>query len=140
MNSRAHLIVLVLTLSLAGCSFERDPGVSSFSAHGPTVEVNDGNFAEVVLQAEQPVLVDFWATWCGPCQAIAPMVGELAAEYDGRALVAKLDVEVASKTAAEFGVESIPTLIVFHRGQEVSRVVGMTSKSDLASRLDSALQ
>ncbi len=134
--------VLTATVLLVGCNSQRDTETTSTSSavHGPTVAVNDGNFDEIVLQSDKPVLVDFWATWCGPCQMIAPVVGELATDYEGRAVVAKLDTDEAGETAARYGVDAIPTLIVFHQGQEVSRTVGLTTKEELARKLDEVLR
>ena len=80
------------------------------------IALTDDNFSDEVLSAELPVLVDFWATWCGPCRMIAPIVEELSSEYEGKAKVCKLDVDTAQKTAAEFGIRSIPTLLIFKEG------------------------
>jgi thioredoxin 1 len=144
MYRQMGMTMILASLTLTACNSSRvtetPTGSDSSGATGPTVEVNDGNFEQVVLQSDKPVLVDFWATWCGPCQMIAPIVGELAAEYEGRAVVAKLDVDVAGQTAAQYHVEEIPMLIVFHQGREVSRTVGVTSKEELARKLDAALQ
>jgi thioredoxin 1 len=84
-------------------------------------------------------LVDFWAAWCGPCKIIAPLIDELAGAYDGRATVAKVDVDQEGALAEQFGVQSIPTLLIMKDGQEVNRFIGVTSKEDLAAALDSAL-
>ena len=104
------------------------------------VVVDGSNFEEVVLKSDKPVLVDFWATWCGPCHIIAPTVEEIAKDYEGRAVVAKLDVDKAEDIATRYEVSSIPTLIVFKGGEEVARVVGVAKKSELTSRLDAALE
>jgi thioredoxin 1 len=101
--------------------------------------VTDQSFDREVLAGQQPVLVDLWAAWCGPCRMIAPLVHELAAEYAGRAKVAKLNVDENPETAARFGIASIPTLLIFKNGQLVDRIVGAVSKKALVSRLNAQL-
>ena len=103
------------------------------------VEVNDSNFDQVVLKAEKPVLVDFWAAWCGPCRMVAPVVEELVGEYDGKVTMAKLNVDENPKTASQFGIMSIPTLIIFKNGSPVSNIVGFRPKAELKRTLDAAL-
>ena len=103
------------------------------------VAVTDDNFSTEVLDANVPVLVDFWAAWCGPCRMVAPIVEELASEYDGRAKVAKLDVDAAQKTAMEFGIRSIPTLLIFKEGKVSDQVIGAIPKEQIAEKLDAAL-
>jgi len=104
-------------------------------------EVNATTFeVEVIAQShERPVAVDFWADWCGPCKMIAPVVEELAEEYDGQIVFAKVDVDSSPLTAAEYGIRSIPTLLVFKDGSPVDQVVGAVPKAVLKQRLDSAL-
>jgi thioredoxin 1 len=106
---------------------------------GHPVTVTDADFDRVVLGANVPVLVDFWAAWCGPCRFVAPVVEELAQDFAGQALMAKLDVDANQAVAQRYGVMSIPTLILFRGGQEVDRVVGAQPKQVLQQRLEAHL-
>ena len=103
------------------------------------IAVNDNNFESVVLKAKLPVLVDFWAAWCSPCRMVAPLVDELANEYEGKVVFAKLDVDGNPKTASKYGIMSIPTLLIFKNGKPVSHIVGFRPKSELKKSLDAAL-
>jgi thioredoxin 1 len=103
------------------------------------IALTDENFSEEVLQSSQPVLVDFWAAWCGPCRMVAPIVEEIAGEYDGRAKVCKLDVDTAQKTAGEFGIRSIPTLLIFKGGKVADQVIGAVPKAQITEKLDAVL-
>ena len=103
------------------------------------VHVSDEEFEQKVLKSEQPVLVDFWAPWCGPCKMIAPAVEELAKEYDGKAMVAKVNTDDHPLWASRFGIMGIPTLIVFRDGKEVDRVVGAVRKEVLKGKLEKVL-
>lgn len=99
--------------------------------------VDDSNFQGEVLQSDKPVLVDFWAIWCGPCKMIAPTIEELAKEYDGKLKVAKMDVDANPKTAMQYGIRSIPTLLIFKGGQVVEQIVGAVSKRHLIDKVTS---
>lgn len=103
-----------------------------------TIEITDANFNEV-LDTEKPVLIDFWAEWCGPCKMIGPIVKELANDYDGKAVIGKVNVDENPGTAAQFGIRSIPTLLVFKGGEIVDKQIGAVPKAVLAGKLDAQL-
>ena len=100
--------------------------------------INDANFAET-LNTDKPVMVDFWATWCGPCRAIAPVVEELAQEYEGKAVIGKCTVDECDDVPMKYGIRSIPTLLFFKNGELVDRLVGASSKSAIAQKIDALL-
>lgn len=100
------------------------------------LNTTDASFEQDVLQSTLPVLVDFWAPWCGPCKAIAPILEDLAGEYAGKATIAKINVDDNKDVAAKYGIRSIPTLFVFKGGERVEAIVGLQSKEQLAQALD----
>lgn len=108
-------------------------------ASDKVLTLSGANWAGSVEQSATPVLVDFWAVWCGPCRMIAPIVEELAGEYEGKVTVAKLNVDENQALAAKYGVMSIPTLLVFKGGQPVERIVGFMPKKDLKARIDAVI-
>lgn len=101
-----------------------------------TVEITDANFETEVLQSDKPVMIDFWAVWCGPCRMIAPIVDEVAQEYDGKVKVGKVNVDENPGIAANYGIRSIPTLLFFTKGQVQEQVVGAVSKQQIVDILD----
>ncbi len=103
------------------------------------ITITDDNFETEVIGSNQPVLIDFWAIWCGPCRMIAPIVEELANEYDGRVKVGKLDVDNNQETSIRYGVRSIPTLLIFKDGKIKDTIIGAVPKSHLVQKLNSAL-
>lgn len=107
---------------------------------GKAVEITDDNFESTVLQSDKPVLIDFWAVWCGPCRAVAPIVEQIAEEYDGRAVVGKLDVDNNRDTAMKYGIQAIPTLFLVKGGEVVDKIVGnVADKNNIKARLDALL-
>lgn len=104
------------------------------------VAVTDKDFSAQVLESEQPVLVDFWAEWCAPCRALGPVIESLAADYDGKAKITKVDVDTNQQIAQQFGIRSIPTVILFHKGRIVETLVGVRPRSDYAVAIDNTLE
>jgi thioredoxin 1 len=106
---------------------------------GKALEVSDSTFEQEVLQSKGPVLVDFWAVWCGPCKAIAPIVEELAGDYEGKLKVMKLDVDNNPRTAVAYGVQSIPTLLVFKDGKPAERIIGAVPRKVIVDKLQGVM-
>lgn len=103
------------------------------------LEITDDNFEQEVAKSDKPVLLDFWAAWCGPCKMIAPIVDELASEYDGKAVIGKVDVDDNQQTAIKFGVRSIPTVLFFKDGELKDTVIGAVPKETFVEKLDSLI-
>ncbi len=106
---------------------------------GKEITLNDENFEQEVLQADVPVLVDFWAPWCGPCRILGPIVEEISEEYDGKVKVCKLSTDDSSALPGQYGVISIPTMIIFKEGQPVDQMIGAVPKETIISKLDEVL-
>ncbi|MFC3809647.1 thioredoxin [Lacihabitans lacunae] len=102
------------------------------------LEITDANFKELI-KSDKPVLVDFWAEWCGPCKMIGPVVEEIAGEYENKAIIGKMDVDANSATPSEFGIRSIPTLMIFKNGEMVDKIVGAVPKHILVQKLEAAM-
>ncbi len=103
------------------------------------LEVNDSNFDDVVVKADKPVIVDFWAEWCGPCRIIAPIIDEISAEYSGKAVVVKCDVDNSPEVTARYGIRNIPTVLYFKEGKIADKQVGAVPKSSFLSKLNALL-
>ena len=103
------------------------------------LQVSDADFESEVLNSDQPVLIDFWAVWCGPCKIIAPIVEELASEYEGKAKIGKLDVDENNQTSIKYGVRSIPTLLIFKDGKVKDTIIGAVPKAQIVQKLNAAL-
>ncbi|MGJ5642625.1 thioredoxin [Formosa sp. S-31] len=103
------------------------------------LEITDANFEETVLKSEKPVVVDFWAAWCGPCRMVGPIIDEISTEYEGKAVVGKVDVDANQDFASKYGVRNIPTVLVFQNGEVVGRQVGVAPKKAYTDAIDSLL-
>lgn len=103
------------------------------------LEITDATFDETVLKSDKPVMVDFWAEWCGPCRMVGPIIEEISGEYEGKAVVGKLDVDANQEFAAKYGVRNIPTVLIFQNGEVVGRQVGVSPKKAYAEALDALL-
>ncbi|MCR9182549.1 MAG: thioredoxin [Flavobacteriaceae bacterium] len=103
------------------------------------LEITDATFEETVLKSDKPVMVDFWAAWCGPCRMVGPIIDEISNDYEGKAVVGKVDVDANQEFAAKFGVRNIPTVLVFQNGEVVGRQVGVAPKTTYAEALDALL-
>jgi thioredoxin 1 len=108
-------------------------------AGADVLNIGDGEFKKEVLESQQPVLVDFWATWCAPCRAIAPLIDDLATQYKGQVKVTKINIDDNQNTPQQYGIRSIPTLLVFKGGQVVEQIVGRVDKSRIEDALRKAL-
>lgn len=103
------------------------------------LEITDANFEEIIGKTAQPVMLDFWAEWCGPCRMIAPIVKEMSEEYEGKAIIGKVDVDSNPGVAAKFGIRNIPTILFFKEGEVVDKQVGAVPKSNLVNKLEALL-
>ena len=129
---------LPLLWLVAGTGCDRDAQVST--AHATNIVLlSERNFQTEVIASAQPVLVDFWAPWCGPCRLIAPVLNELAVDFEGRAKIAKVNVDESSPLAQRFGIQAIPTLLIFSHGRVIDQVTGVVPKKDLAAKLEKVI-
>lgn len=103
------------------------------------LEITDANFEEIVLKSDKPVVVDFWAAWCGPCRMVGPIIDEISSDYEGKAVVGKIDIDTNQEFAAKYGVRNIPTVLVFQNGEVVGRQVGVAPKNAYSEAIDALL-
>ncbi|MGB2273923.1 MAG: thioredoxin [Flavicella sp.] len=103
------------------------------------LEITDATFDKIVLKSDKPVLVDFWATWCGPCRMVGPIIEDISSDYEGKAVVGKVDVDNNQEFAAKYGVRNIPTVLLFKNGEVVDKQVGVAPKATYAAKIDAVL-
>lgn len=103
------------------------------------LEITDQSFQEMVLNSDKPVLVDFWAVWCGPCRTLGPIIEEVATDFEGRAIVGKVDVDNNQQVSVDYGIRNIPTVLIFKNGEVVDKIVGVASKEVIAEKLSAHL-
>ena len=136
----ASVIVLLTSLAFTGCKPRQTTTAGGSAAGGKNiVTLTEKNFASDVLASTTPVLVDFWAPWCGPCRMIAPTLEELAGEYNGRVRIGKVNVDDETNLAQKYGIQAIPALLMFKDGKVADQVVGVRSKKELKEKLDKLL-
>ncbi len=133
------LLLTIVSLSL-NCSQSSKTPAADKPAKGEVLKVTDANFESVVLQSKVPVLVDFWAIWCGPCKQQAPIIEELAGQFAGRAVLAKLDFDANKRSPAKYKITGLPTLLIFKDGKVAKKLVGLTSKNEVAAALEATLR
>jgi len=126
-------------MSPIGSFFSEKNSRGEAGGDSKVVHLSAENFDDTIRHASAPVLVDFWAPWCMPCRMMGPVIEELAAEYDGRAIIAKLNTDESQEIAIRYGIRGIPTLLIFKDGEEFDRLVGVTPKAKLKKRLDAAI-
>ena len=140
MSTAVWAILIILSVYLVYSTYRRYQSMKNYDPANESeklIQLTDANFEKEISNGV--VLVDFWAAWCGPCKMIAPVVSELAEQFEGKAKIAKLNVDEQKQTALKYGVRSIPTLIIFKNGEPVDRLVGLKSKSNLAKAIEKHL-